>query len=255
MARSHALLTFSLCIFASRVFSQTCPNPGPTIEITKFHTPELEKKFDELTSNLYNECHLKESHLKKELFKKGLIGYYNLKSKNADLKPILSVIDFDKPSTDKRLWIIDLEQKKILFYTLVAHGKNSGDNYTVNFSNLTNSNMSSLGFYLTKNTYTGKHGLSLVIEGLDKNVNCNAKSRSIVIHGADYVSADFIKCTGRLGRSHGCPAIPAAQHKEIISAIQGGSLLFIHHSGKNYNSELLKKNSALNFLKAKSNHS
>ena len=254
MLKNPVLLSTLLLFIAVKSPAQTCKHGEKKYAITA-KTPVAENVFDRHVSELYAECNLQNFQLSKELFKKGLTGYYNLKSQKEDLKPILSIIDFNKPSTEKRLWIIDLSEKKILFHTLVAHGKNSGDNYTVNFSNLVNSNMSSLGFYLTKNTYFGKHGLSLVIEGLDKNINCNAKSRAIVIHGADYVSPEFIKCTGRLGRSHGCPAIPAAQHKEIIEAIQGGSLLFIHHSGKKYNSDLLKRQAAISYYKNKNGNS
>lgn len=205
---------------------------------------EAEHIFNVHVDDLYKSCHLIDSKLKKELFKKALVGYYNIKQSNNSVRPIISIIDFVKPSTEKRLWVIDVKAKKLLFYTLVAHGKNSGENFSVNFSNIPDSYMSSLGFFLTGNTYMGKHGLSLVIEGLDHD-NCNAKARSIVIHGAEYVSQEFINCTGRLGRSHGCPAVPLSQHKEIIDAIQGGSVLFIHHGGKKYQSEWLNKEKAV----------
>src|SRR5690554_5540690 len=136
-----------------------------------------------------------------EVFALAYKGYNALK-KDAGLlkKDVITVIDFSLPSTEKRLWIIDLATRKVLVNDYVAHGRNSGDNEAVSFSNTTGSNKSSIGFYLTGETYRGKHGLSLRLEGLDEAYNSNARSRAIVMHGADYVSARFIKKYGRLGR-------------------------------------------------------
>jgi len=143
---------------------------------------------------------------------------------------ILSIIDFTIPSTEKRLWIIDLKNAKVLHHTLVAHGRNSGELYAKKFSNTPESNQSSLGFYRTGQTYIGKNGLSLKLYGLEPGVNDRAESRAIVIHSANYVSESFIKKYGRLGRSFGCPAIPVDNHKEIINTLAGGSCLYIHYS-------------------------
>ena len=144
---------------------------------------------------------------------------------------IITIIDFSLPSTAHRLWTINLETGEILFNTLVAHGRNTGQNIAEKFSNIPQSYQSSLGFYLTGKVYTGKHGHSLRLKGLEKNINDKAWERAIVIHGADYVSESFIKAHGRLGRSHGCPAIPPEITEDFISTIKEGSLLFIYHPG------------------------
>lgn len=170
-------------------------------------------------------------------------GYNTLKAIPGNIKKeILTVIDFSLPSTKKRLWIIDLKAKKILFNDYVAHGRNSGDNEVVAFSNRTGSYMSSIGFYLTAETYQGKHGLSLRLEGMDKGYNSNARSRAIVIHGADYVSQDFIRQYGRLGRSLGCPSVSMDIHEEVIETIKEGSALFIYYP----DTDFLKESQILN---------
>jgi hypothetical protein len=144
---------------------------------------------------------------------------------------IITIIDFSLPSTARRLWTINMVTGEILFNTLVAHGKNTGQNIAEKFSNIPQSYQSSLGFYLTDQVYTGKHGHSLRLKGLEKNINDKAWERAIVIHGADYVSESFIKAHGRLGRSHGCPAIPPELTDDFIRTIKEGSLLFIYHPG------------------------
>ncbi|MBX9853376.1 MAG: murein L,D-transpeptidase catalytic domain family protein [Cytophagaceae bacterium] len=206
----------------------------------------VEVQFENHVKCLYNQCGLSESDLSFDVFKSGLIGYYNLRG-NGSLasRKIISLIDFQKTSTEKRLWIIDLDKKKVLYHSLVAHGKNTGVNAAIKFSDQPNSLMSSLGFYVTENTYQGKHGLSLVLEGMDQGFNSNAKERCVVIHSAEYVSESFIKCNGRLGRSHGCPALPVDSHREIINLIKGGTLLYIHYPIKNYKSQYLNKENAL----------
>src|SRR5690554_3217938 len=154
---------------------------------------------------------LENTGLSKELFRKGLTGYLNLKSAGKVKKDIITLIDFEKPSNEKRMWILDLSNNIVLKNTLVAHGKNSGGLSASEFSNIPNSFRSSLGCYITSDTYIGKHGLSLKLKGMDAAFNTNAASRYIVLHGASYVSEEFIKCNGRLGRSHGCPAVPIAE--------------------------------------------
>jgi hypothetical protein len=132
------------------------------------------------------------------------------------------------------LYVVDLLQKKLLFNTYVSHGRNSGDLVASKFSNTNSSFQTSLGFYKTLNTYMGKHGLSLQLQGLEKGFNDNVYNRNIVLHGADYVCEDIIRKTGRLGRSQGCPAVPYAESKGIIQAVKGGTCLFIYSTDTDY---------------------
>lgn len=178
-----------------------------------------------------------------EVFTIALQGFTNLKTiSNTVKKQILTIIDFSLPSTQKRLWVIDLKNRKVLFHDLVAHGKNSGSLYARKFSNIQSTYMSSLGFYLTGNTYQGKHGLSLVLNGMDKDFNDKARERAIVMHGANYVGNDFIRKYGRLGRSFGCPALSMDICRKVIETIRDGSCLFIYYPDK----EFLAKSQVLN---------
>lgn len=144
----------------------------------------------------------------------------------------LLLIDYSKPSTEPRLWVFDLAHGRLLFQELVAHGRNSGANYASHFSNAPNSLMSSLGVFLTGDTYIGKHGLSLRLEGMEKGINDNSMERGIVMHSADYVSSVLADREGRLGRSWGCPAVrPAIAHK-LIEAVKGGVLMLAYYPEK-----------------------
>jgi hypothetical protein len=156
-------------------------------------------------------------------------------------KNIITIIDFTKPSIEDRFFVIDLKNNRILYKTLAAHGRGSGENYAVSFSNEPHSLKSCLGFFLTSETYTGINGYSLSLDGLEPGINDKARTRAIVIHGADYVSSDFAEKYGRIGRSWGCPALPAAVSGEIIDLISGGSCLFIYGSDPQYlkNSSIL----------------
>ena len=192
-----------------------------------------------LILNLYNKLQEADSEISYALLEKGIQGYLHLKSAGKIEKDVITLIDMEKAGTEKRMWIIDIAQSKVLKRTYVAHGKNSGDNYATSFSNVANSYQSSLGFYVTGQTYHGKHGLSLRLDGMDTGINDNARQRAIVLHGASYVSDDFIKQYGRLGRSQGCPAVPVSENKEIISLIKDGSLLFINGNCTSYRSDYL----------------
>lgn len=180
--------------------------------------------------NLYQEIAL-EGKLKYEAFEMAMNGYQNMSFKNKD---IITVIDFSLPSTDKRMLVIDLKNKEVLFHTIVSHGRNSGEKYATSFSNKHGSYQSSLGFYKTSNTYQGGNGYSLVLDGLEKGINDQAKPRAVVIHGADYSSQAVINATGRLGRSYGCPALPREVNKPIINTIKDGTMLFIYADNKEY---------------------
>jgi hypothetical protein len=189
---------------------------------------------------LWVDCKLEEV-ISYEIFNNAIQGYQQID--NLHKKNIISIIDFSKPSTEKRFFVIDIENKQLKYECFVAHGKNSGDNYAKSFSNRSESLESSLGFFLTAETFSGDNGYSLRLDGLEKGINDNARVREIVIHGAEYVSEKFIKKYGRLGRSWGCPALPLEISKEIIDCISGGSCLFIYGGDNDYkkNSVFLKK--------------
>lgn len=189
--------------------------------------PEESKSASQL---LYDKMQLG-AILKFEAFSQALEGYNLLHPRKGD---ILTVIDFTLPSTAKRMVVLDMKHEKVLFHTIVSHGKNSGENYAKSFSNKHGSYQSSLGFYETQNTYQGGNGYSLVLNGLEKGINDQAKARAVVVHGADYCSESMIKSTGRLGRSYGCPALPRALAKPIINTIKDGTLLFIYAENDDY---------------------
>ena len=147
---------------------------------------------------------------------------------------LVGIIDYSLPSTEKRFYVIDMGQPAVLYKTLVAHGKNSGTNYATHFSNQMGSHQSSLGFFSTGRTYQGQNGYSLVLNGLDTTFNERAKSRAVVMHGAHYVSDDYIKKYGRIGRSFGCPALPLDLHHEIIDIIKGGVMIFGYYPDNEY---------------------
>jgi hypothetical protein len=185
--------------------------------------------------SIYDTLHLLQAGLQEEAFEQAYKGYYKLLEQGkVQKKDVLTIADFSKPSSDERLFVIDMEKGKILFHTLVAHGRKSGLNYATEFSNKLESNKSSLGFYLTLQTYYGGKGYALRLQGLEKGINDNAFARAIVLHGSDYVTSQFANNNGYLGRSLGCPAVPTKQTKAIINSIKNGSLLFIYHPTEEY---------------------
>jgi hypothetical protein len=185
-----------------------------------------------------------------EVFNTACHGYLNLLNagKLNNDKGILTVCDFTKSSTQNRLWIIDLNTKRVLMNTYVAHGQGSGNEYATYFSNDADSHQSSIGFYVTGNTYMGDHGVSLKLSGMDNGFNDAAYDRSIVVHGAEYVSSGFIARKQELGRSWGCPAVPARLSKKIISMIKGGTCLFIYYPDKEYLSSAYWLNKKIDYL-------
>lgn len=187
--------------------------------------------------NIYNKINFgKEEALSREVFRKAYIGYLNLMDAgklNPD-QPLISICDFSLSSNVKRLWIIDLKQSRVLVHSLVAHGQGTGEEFAVNFSNTENSHQSSLGFFVTEETYIGDNGYSLKLNGMDAGYNDAAYSRAIVMHGADYVCDSYIKSNKRLGRSWGCPAVPANMAKGIINTIKNKTCLYIYYPNKSY---------------------
>ncbi len=165
-------------------------------------------------------------------FEKALEGYEKIAKKSC--RNIFTLIDFSKPSTEERLYVFDLDRKEVLHVSHVAHGRNSGGNYATSFSNESGSHKSSLGFYLTGGTYQGRNGYSMLLHGLEPGINDKARERAIVVHGAAYANPSVIGPGGRLGRSHGCPALPEAVNREIIDAIKGGTVMFIYANDRTY---------------------
>lgn len=169
-----------------------------------------------------------------ELYQKGMLGFYKLKMEGKVKKDIVTLIDFRMSSTKKRMWIIDVNTNEVIHHTIVAHGKNSGWEYAKTFSNTPNTNMSSLGFYLTGEKYIGKYGLSLRLDGQENGFNSNARRRAIVLHPANYVNNSISKSLGRMGRSFGCPAIPYENSDKVVKTIADRSVMFIYYPQQNY---------------------
>lgn len=172
--------------------------------------------------------------LDKHVLKLALAAYKNASDKGAVKKQVLTVIDYSLPSSKQRMWIFDVNHDRLLYNTYVAHGQNSGMNTPHHFSNKISSKQTSLGTYVTRDTYIGSKGLSLNLQGLEKGFNDNAYDRRVVIHGAWYVEPDFIKKSGRAGRSWGCPSIAQTLAKPVINTIKGGSVVFAYYPDQNY---------------------
>jgi hypothetical protein len=220
-----AVLFFLFSFSPSKVFHSELKNNNLLV----FKTLPV-SSMDNNAEMVYNNLHANNFALPKEKsFTQALKGFYLLKEKGLIKKNILTLVDFSLSSNLKRLWVIDLTTNTVLFQSLVAHGRNTGEEFANSFSNAQQSFKSSLGFYVTGEIYNGKHGMSLRLDGLEKGLNDNARSRGVVMHAANYVSSSFIKNNKRLGRSQGCPAIPEELSKDIINAIKDKSCLFIYH--------------------------
>lgn len=191
-----------------------------------------ESSFILYSQTFYQE--LNDPDLNFEAFQYGLNGFLKLKEENKlSNTKYLTIIDMSLSSSEERFYLINTETKSIEHKSLVAHGRNSGDEFATLFSNKTNSHQSSLGFYRTAETYMGSNGFSLRLDGMEFS-NSNARKRAIVIHQADYVSRDYISRNGRLGRSYGCPALPQKDYRTIISKIKEGTCLFIYYPAASY---------------------
>lgn len=229
-----SLITVSVLVLTSS--APTCENR--TVPEHKKEAPAS------VYSELYETMDL-DSIVNPEAFRLAVTGYYKITERKRE---VLTLIDFSKPSTEKRLFVFDMKAKKLLFSSVVSHGKNSGEKYATSFSNEYGSYKSSLGFYLTENTYQGRNGYSLILDGLEEGINDKAKERAIVMHGAAYSNPSIIKSTGRLGRSFGCPAVPQALSRPIIDAIKGGSVLYIYAEMPEYFAQSQLIDSSLNQL-------
>ena len=206
----------------------TPPSVHPANALPTYISPAAAQEL--ACSNLYDSLKLSAAGLSKEAFRYAWFGFQQA----GFTKPILAIADFSQSSRQKRLYVVDFKNQKVLLNTYVAHGRNSGQEFAKKFSNINSSYQSSLGFYKALGTYQGKHGLSLRLQGLEKNINDQAFERAIVMHGADYVSEAFIRQTGRLGRSLGCPAVSQAEHQELIKLLRDGAGLFLYYPDAQY---------------------
>ncbi len=235
--------------FATAQADKQSPVPPLSMfnNFTTFNTPGYQ-------ASLYDSLKLNTLGLGRQVFDYAIRGFNYMKEQgNFANEQVISIVDFSKPSYKKRLFIIDLKNYKVLFNTYVAHGMQSGREFAERFSNVPESNKSSLGFYETLGTYMGGHGYSLRLQGLERGINDNANRRDIVIHGAEYVNERLISSQGFIGRSWGCPAIPQKLHKPIINTIKDGTCLFIYSPDRQYLSRSPILNRANNPLLAFNN--
>lgn len=213
------------------------PAPPATPETTTTLTIEAEAAL------VYSQLGLEEKGLSQKAFEYAYKGYRRLLQKQVlRQSDYLTICDFSQSSNKKRLYLVDLENNEIVMNTYVAHGRNSGAEFATRFSNKPESLQSSLGFYLTQNTYYGEHGLSLKIAGLEPGFNNKAMQRAIVVHGADYIGDGWKKYNNYMGRSFGCPAVPGKESGKLINTIKNGTCLFVYHPSPSYlrGSDLLK---------------
>lgn len=202
--------------------------------------------FTRFTARVYHQLVFDQDTLDLEVLHKALKGYVYLKMTDQLTNDrYLTIVDMTKHCNSKRLWVIDLQEKKVVFNEMVAHGKYSGTEYASTFSNSHRSKKTSLGFYITGSTYYGRNGLSLKLFGIESGFNSNAFSRGVVIHGANYVSDNYIKYNQKIGRSFGCPAVSNEVNAKLVDLLKGGSCMFIYHSSKYYNDQSYLINSDL----------
>jgi hypothetical protein len=243
-----ALLIFSISVISWRPASANRSKELNAASVA--HTLTAKEVFAQYVSDIYQTANLQQTGLDMTVFQKAVTGYLNLKLANKlpANSSVITVIDFNKSSREKRMWIVDVVKKALVLNTWVAHGQGSGDDMANRFSNNNESHQSSLGFYLTDDVYIGKHGRSLRLNGLDAGVNSSARARGIVVHAADYVCQNTINQIGRLGRSFGCPAVSPEVSDVVINTIKGRSMMFINGTSSNYTSTLLDENAPLKFV-------
>jgi hypothetical protein len=197
---------------------------------------KAELKLISMEANImFEEMQLADSGLNEKVLEYALIGYHRLLKKHAlRNSDILSICDFSQSSSLKRMYVIDMRTRKLLYRNYVAHGISSGEEFANSFSNAPESHKSSLGFYVTRSTYFGENGLSLRIDGLDRGFNSLASERNIVIHGAPYVSERILHKYGVMGTTFGCPAIPQELTSQLIPLLKDGSCFFIYYPSPKY---------------------
>jgi hypothetical protein len=236
-------------LFSITIISWKPVDTNPAKAVVK---PALSSKdlFEKYVDEIYQEANLQSAGLEETVFEKAFTGFINIKSINKlpESSNVITIIDYNKPSREKRMWIVDLLSRQLLINTWVAHGVGSGEDMATRFSNDNDSHASSLGFYLTDNVYMGKHGRSLHLDGLDEGFNSLARFREIVVHAAPYVSENSINKLGYLGRSWGCPAVSPKVIGHVIDAIQGKTVLYINGNDSSYTSKYLDEGASANIL-------
>lgn len=236
-------------VFCSGIFLSAFRSPGSNDAEESIEISNREKYFSIFAKTLYSAFQTEE--LNYNAFEIALKGYYLLKIQNQIKNDrYLTIIDFTKSSTKKRWMTLDMEKFTVALQSFVAHGRNSGEEFAQFFSNSLGSFQSSLGFFTTGEIYTGKNGISMKLNGLEAGINDLAMERGVVVHGAEYVSSDFISKTGRLGRSQGCPALPVDEVLPAVNLLKQGTLFFLYADNKDYKSKsvLLKSKDYLNVL-------
>jgi hypothetical protein len=222
-------VTATLAATTTEVAPMPAPTPLPA------PAPAAAVSVAEESATLYTELHLEEAGMKPEVLEMALKGFHKIADAGElNNTKLITIVDFSQPSSQKRLYVVDLETKRVLFQSLVAHGRNTGGLWATSFSNSNSSHKSSPGFYVTAETYNGGNGYSLRLDGLEKNINDNARNRAIVMHGAPYANPATIGSLGFLGRSQGCPALPLSLYKPVINTIKNGTCLFIYTPDRSY---------------------
>ena len=233
MSKKHKLIITAFTI----LFAVVAINPQAALSNKSIEKVANTSAFSK-AGEIYSQAIFGEYNLSYKAFEQAYMGYLKLLAQGKIKKSqYLVVSDFTTSANKERFYVIDMDNRRVLFNELVAHGRNSGDEFAQSFSNEVNSYKSSPGFYITAETYQGKHGLSLRLDGLEKGINDKARERAVVIHAADYVSYEFINKHGRLGRSFGCPALPKDNYDKIVDVIKEGACLYIHTNDKNYHSK------------------
>ena len=250
MVKKHFWWVLCVLVLLSFVFISWRPATVTNAIERKNGVSSAKEVFEEYVNNIYQTANLQQTGLDVGIFQKALTGFFNLKFANKlpQNSEVITVVDFNKSSCEKRMWIIDLLSKQLLLNTWVAHGQGSGDDVATRFSDRDDSHQSSLGFYITDDVYKGKHGRSLRLDGMDEGFNASARARAIVVHAANYVGEGAIQSLGHLGRSFGCPAVAPEVRDLVIDAIKGHTMLFIAGGDSSYNSKYLDESNLQSFV-------
>ena len=223
-------LFFCLLLLINNIYAEeklVTENKTENIQVAVEEKPQ---KIIVDVKSVYDSLNIKDK-IDYSIFQKAYLGYVQIQNKNPG---VLIIIDYTKPSNEERFYVLDLNKKKLVYSTRVAHSKNSGLEIPLEFSDDPNSYQSSLGFFVTLGEYNGAYGYSLRLKGLEENVNANAEDRAIVIHGGDIVEDEYIKKFGFAGRSLGCPVLPYSLTRQIIDFIKHGRVLFIYGNDEQY---------------------